>query len=316
MKCVICSSKDLEGLFTSYDDRYGYQGRFKILECAACGHRMLDAGFSREEFMRLYSEYYPRSAFDAERYEPYKEVSGFWPWLNGEYFAAFRWVPRDATVLDIGCGFGETLGYHKARGCDVYGVEADTNIKRVAEKFGFNVHVGLFDPTSYRTDFFDYVTMDQVLEHVADPVDTMKGAARVLKPGGRLILSMPNAGGWGASVFGKKWVHWHIPYHLQHFTFRSLRIAAKNAGLEIERHKTITDSAWLYLQWMHLFFYPAENKASDFWSGKYQLQGRRDFFFKITDIMTRYKINHMITRFFDSINMGDNMVIILRKPVS
>jgi len=175
-------------------------------------------------------------------------------------------------VLDLGCGFGESLGYHAARGCDVYGVEADENIRRVVEKFGYKVHVGLFDDRVYEPEFFDYVTMDQVIEHVTDPLLTLRGVARILKSGGKAILSTPNANGWGAKIFGRRWINWHAPYHLQFFSRDSMRIAAEQAGFEVTQVKTITNSEWLFYQWIHLVTYPKLGEPSWFWSPKKMVQ--------------------------------------------
>jgi SAM-dependent methyltransferase len=262
----------------------------------------------------LYTDYYPRSTFNLEEYKPYQEVTGFTAWLDGAYRSAFRWVPKNVSVLDIGCGFGETLGYHKVRGCDVYGVEADENIRRIAEKYGFKVHVGLFTPDMYESDFFDYVTMDQVIEHMIDPVVTLQGVARVLKPGGVAILSVPNAAGWGAKTFGRRWINWHAPYHLHHFSLRSVKMAAEKAGLAVEEVKTITSSDWLHLQWIHLLMFAKIGEPSPFWSPR----GRRSFknglilrflhYFHVT------RVNHIITRFFDAIGRGDNYLFFMRKP--
>src|SRR3546814_2155641 len=66
-------------------------------------------------------------------------------WWSGLKASAFRWVPRDVTILDVGCGFGEALGYHRARGCGAHGIEADRNILRVAQRHGLNVAAGLFE---------------------------------------------------------------------------------------------------------------------------------------------------------------------------
>lgn len=311
-ECIICGGRLYDDK-TLYDDRYGYPGYSRLFRCKDCGHKSLDAEFSGETLARLYSDYYPRSEFKIEDYKPHEEAQGFRAWLDGEYYAAFRWVPKNVRVLDIGCGFGETLGYHKARGCDVHGVEADRNISRVAEKFGYKVHVGLFDPELYEPGFFDYVTMDQVIEHTKDPVTTLKGVARVLKPGGVAILSMPNSKGWGARVFGRKWINWHAPYHIQHFTAKSMRIAAEKAGLRIEQYRTITFSKWLHYQWMHLITYPKEGEASAFWTAKAKFYGKQVLYVKLFDFMHKSKIDHFITRFFDSLKIGDNFIFILRK---
>lgn len=262
----------------------------------------------------MYSEYYPRSVLNLESYKVPEEKSGFLAWFNGEKSSAFRWVPKNVRVLDIGCGFGESLGYYESRGCDVYGVEADENIRRVAERFGYKVHVGLFTPDIYEPDFFDYVTMAQVIEHVTDPVETLKGVARVLKPGGYAVLSTPNSNGWGARAFGRRWINWHVPYHIQQFSLKSMQIVAKAAGLIIEKHKTITSSEWLYYQWIHLATYPKIGEPSVFWSQKRELSFKQKLFLRLLAYLHMTKIDHLITRLFDGMNLGDNSIVILRKP--
>ena len=202
MRCTVCGGDGCQKAYDLYDDRFGYKGVFKLGKCNSCGHKFLEGEFKPEMLVALYSNYDRRSEFDIENYQPYKEIGRFKAWLDGEYSFAFRWVPKNVRVLDIGCGFGETLGYHKARGCDVYGVEVDANIHRVAERFGYKVHVGLFDSGLYEENFFDYVTMDQVVEHTTDPIEVLKGLAKILKPGGHAVISLPNSNGWGVRVFG------------------------------------------------------------------------------------------------------------------
>src|ERR1039457_753054 len=143
LNCPVCSSRHICRDLEVYDDRYGYPGQFRLDRCASCGHRTLRGDFSSQLLTRLYSDYYPRAALELEQYRPAKEIKGFTSWLKGKSHSAYCWVPENVRGLDIGCGFGESLGYHKSRGCDVYGVEADENIRRVADRYGFRVHVGL-----------------------------------------------------------------------------------------------------------------------------------------------------------------------------
>jgi 2-polyprenyl-3-methyl-5-hydroxy-6-metoxy-1,4-benzoquinol methylase len=311
-KCVICG--DNLALFgTSYDDRYGYPGLFSILKCGACGHKSLDAHFTLEELGRLYTEFYPRSQFSLEDYTPSAELTGFRAWIEGAKSSAFRWVPQNVRVLDIGCGFGETLGYHKKRGCDVYGVEADENIKRVAEKYGYNVHIGVFTPGNYEAEFFDYVTMDQVIEHLSDPIASLQGVAQVTKPGGSVIISTPNSNGWGSNLFGARWISWHIPYHLQFFSKTSMSIAAEKTGFVVEKSKTITNSAYLCLQWNHIKFRPPEGFTNRFWILNQKFTRYEKIYAKAMTALNLFKVNQAITRFFDSTGFGDNFVFVLRK---
>ena len=296
-----------------YDDRYGYPGIYDLYNCIFCGHKFINIEFNTSQLVQLYTDYYPRSTYDVTNYKSAQGAHGFSAWLNGVSRSAYCWVPENVRVLDIGCGFGESLGFHKARGCDVYGVEADENIRQIAEKFGFNVHVGLFDPDQYEPGFFDYVTLDQVIEHVNDPIETLRGVARVLKPGGLAILSTPNSNGWGARLFGRRWINWHAPYHIQHFTRASMRIAAVSAGLSVESEQTLTSSEWLHYQWNHILTYPLIGEPSSFWSSRAK-RGLRDKLVQgVLGLMHRTKFNHILTRLNDALGVGDNFLFFLRK---
>lgn len=315
MNCPVCGLSQSAEVGNVYDDRYGYPGQFTLMRCPNCGHAFLDCALTPTQLGELYTNYYPRKTFDLAQFKPHSEKSGLGAWFNGLNSSSFRYVPQNVRVLDVGCGFGQSLGYHTARGCDVYGVEADENIRRVAEKFGFKVRVGLFDDSIYEPEFFDYVTMDQVIEHVTDPVSTLRGVARILKPGGTAVLSTPNAGGWGAKIFGRRWINWHAPYHVQFFSRRSMQLAAEQAGLVLAEVKTITSSEWLHYQWIHLIIYPKHGELSRFWSPN---QDRRSLLqrliLKALHLMHRIKVNHLITRLFDSLGLGDNYVFVLKKP--
>lgn len=315
MNCPVCNQPQSDVVMRVYDDRYGYPGIFELLRCQNCGHACLNCALTPSQLGELYTNYYPRKTFDLAQYKPHVVENGLSAWFNGLNSSAFRSVPTNVRVLDVGCGFGQSLGYHNERGCDVYGVEVDENIRRVADMFGYKVHVGLFDERMYEAEFFDYVTMDQVIEHVFDPLATLRGVARILKPGGLAIFSTPNAGGCGARVFGRRWINWHAPYHLQFFSRRSIRIAAEQSGLVVVKIKTITNSEWLRYQWIHLLLYPNPQVPSLFWGPN----GQRAPFFegqalKALELMHRVKINHLLTRLFDSLGLGDNFVFVLKKP--
>ncbi|NTW58824.1 MAG: class I SAM-dependent methyltransferase [Nitrospirae bacterium] len=311
--CKICSSP-VRKFLDVFDDRYGYPGQFWIFDCMGCGHKFLQADFDQDVLTDLYSDYYPRSALRLDQYRPHKPATGFISWLNGKRAGAYTWVPAGVRVLDIGCGFGESLGYHTARNCEVFGVEADENIRRIAETYGFNVHVGLFNPALYEHNYFDYLTMDQVIEHVTDPVSTLRGMEKVLKRGGVAILSTPNANGWGAKVFGRRWINWHAPYHQQWFTLKSMKYAAEQAGLIFDTSRTVTDSEWLFYQWLHLLTYPCMGNPSVFWSPRGIRTIGVKLGFGLLLAMHYTKINHIATRLFDSLGIGDNYVFVLRKP--
>ena len=310
--CPVCQGPS-DYLHALYDDRFGYPSQFKLFCCRACKHKSLAAEFSEKELSELYTSYYPRAFLPLERFRPRDEVSGFRAWLNGDRRYAYSWVPKNVAILDVGCGFGETLAYHESLGCRVYCVEADENIRRVAEHYRFNVHVGLFDPDLYETSFFDYVTLDQVVEHLRDFDQIFKGIARILKPGGWLVISTPNSNGLGARLFRSRWLHWHAPYHLEHFSARSMRQTAGKAGLVVEMVRTITSSHWLDWQWKHLATFPDVGEPSAFWSPQRQTQGMNAVLLGALTVAHKLKINHFLTRVLDTLGLGDNYLFLIRK---
>ncbi len=173
---------------------------------------------------------------------------------------------------------------------------------------------GLFDPKDHEPASYDYVTMDQVLEHARQPVKFMSDVATVLKPGGVAIVSTPNAGGYGEALFGVRWINWHTPYHLNLFTKQSMRRLAGRTGFTVAAMRTTTATAWLRYQWFHAFTRPEPGDASPFWdprrsSGRVPRRTRR--WAKRFD---RIRVFAFASRLTDGLGIGDNIVAIITKP--
>lgn len=318
-KCSICNSSKIKSKLNKYDDRYGSPGKFEICKCSNCGHHfVLDA--NGINIGNLYTEYYPRKNIQDGFIEPvFESKSGFMSWLNGDKRSAFRNVPENVKVLDIGCGDCRSLFYHQSRGCDATGIEADENIAFLKKKFGDKLKIGEFKKELFQNELFDYVTMDQVVEHFENPLKKLMEVKEIVRNGGKIVLSTPNSSGWGAKLFGKYCINWHTPYHLNLFSKRSLRTALKNAGFKNIQIKTITSSEWLSYQWTHILFYPENGEPSYFWSDGEKKKtitvkkGRRKLNRYIYNVLHKTKINHIITRIFDVLGIGDNMLVIAEK---
>lgn len=316
MKCPVCEAGARRERERLYDDRYGYSGWFELWRCPSCGHRFVPNAFEPRHLGRLYTQFYPRKEAALEEFRAHEEARGLRAWWQGEGASAFRWVPENVRVLDIGCGFGQTLAYHAKRGCDAWGVEADENVRRFAERFGLKVDVGLFVAARYEPGSFDFITLDQVVEHATDPRALLRGVAQTLKPRGTAVLTTPNASSIAARLLGRSWLHWHVPYHLQFFTPRSMRIAAESAGLEVVGRRTVTPSAWLHYQWLHLFSLPLPGEPSAFW-----VPGAAPRFFyrrvyRLLALIHRLQLNHLGARLLDALSLGDNQVFFLRRQAA
>ncbi len=100
------------------------------------------------------------------------------------------------TCLDIGAGAGDFAALLGAAGARVRGIEP-SRIRRIfaRRRFGLEVHAETIEELCRRDDFagrFDIVTLWDVIEHVNFPAETLRGAAKVLKPGGLLFLDTPS----------------------------------------------------------------------------------------------------------------------------
>lgn len=106
-------------------------------------------------------------------------------------------LPRGARVLDVGCGQGFYLPLYAEIGLVATGVELDplprAQAERKAADLGFTILDAPAESLPLPDAHFDAVVMSEVLEHLTDPAPALAGVARVLKPGGLLLATVPNA---------------------------------------------------------------------------------------------------------------------------
>ena len=147
----------------------------------------------------------------------------------------FRWPGSGARVLDIGCGNGSFLWQMRSLGWEVCGVEPDPQSASHARTAGLDVRAGLLQQQSFPEAHFDGITMTHVIEHLHEPMDTLRRCWKLLKPGGQITAATPNIGSRGHQVFGVNWFALMPPTHLVLFTENSLRRALESCGFEIGR---------------------------------------------------------------------------------
>ncbi len=122
------------------------------------------------------------------------------PQTRNRYTRAFGWIPASAEViLDLGCGDGRFIGWISGEGIGTrwYGCDVDPQAIEDAKQAYPHVHFNVVVPSQglpYEDACFDVVVMLGVLEYVPDELETIREIARVLKPGGTLILSVAHKG--------------------------------------------------------------------------------------------------------------------------
>lgn len=148
-------------------------------------------------------------------YFEWHERPGYWRDITRHFDPAAR-------MLDIGCGTGWLAEFFS----DYTGLDGSPDAVALARERGRNVTLGDADsPLPFEDESFDAVVMKDLLEHVADPVALVAEARRVLRQGGLVFASSPDA---------QRWV-WDDYTHRRPFTRKAFRLLFADQGLAVER---------------------------------------------------------------------------------
>ena len=200
---------------------------YELFRCGACGSAVT-AGREVSDEAPLYGGGVyaapPRLADLA--LEPLRKIA------IADEIRLLREVPPPARVHEVGAGDGRLVralvdrGYF-ATGSDAFApvpVEAGGSaVGRARAEESLPAHV------------FDVVVAWHVLEHLPQPREALSAAVGALRPGGRLIASVPNLDSVQARIGGPKWFHEDVPRHAVHFTRRGLLQLFDRAGFTVER---------------------------------------------------------------------------------
>ena len=140
--------------------------------------------------------------------------------------------PGRGRLVEVGSSLGFLLATFQQDGWDVMGVEPDLHASRYARKRGIETINATLETAGLPDSSVDAVVMLHVIEHVPDPVGTLREIRRILKPGGHLLLETPRYDTLMFKLLGRRERSLSCDGHIFFFTTDSLRQAALSAGLE------------------------------------------------------------------------------------
>jgi 2-polyprenyl-3-methyl-5-hydroxy-6-metoxy-1,4-benzoquinol methylase len=155
-----------------------------------------------------------------------------------------RWLarrrPARGRVLDVGCGAGDLLVALRTDGWSAHGVEpSPPGAAQACEVYGLDVVSGRFEQADLQEHSFDVIVFSGVLEHVHDPLGSLRRTRGLLAPGGLVaVLFLPMLESPEARLFGPRWLALDLPRHLTHFEDTTFTVMAARAGLEIVGRET------------------------------------------------------------------------------
>ncbi len=252
--CDLCGSRDFVLKYTARNTEFNEP--FRLVECTNCSLVYLNPRPTKAEIGKYYPQenYYAYQDLDDERWDNFRQkVKNFilesqpgysknWQLLRSLIWSVFKrslmiqtpFIPG-GRILDVGCGNGYFLKWMKEHGWETYGVEISNSACQIAEKNGITVFNGELRGARYPSNYFDVVTMNQVLEHVYSPRAYFREIKRILKPNGLLIACVPNFNSFESHLFGSNWLALEVPRHLYFFTPQTLTALAQSEGFQLEK---------------------------------------------------------------------------------
>ncbi len=275
--CPVCGAEGTVA-YQDLSDRIGRTpGRWTLVRCGndRCRSLWLDPAPTARDIGRAYDDYYTHRDQPSDRdsllrrvvgriqpaylaarwgYSPPATPLGLWrllallprlhPGLRAYLDFSVMYLPASSTgrLLDVGCGNGDTLSRLAALGWQVEGVEPDARAVAVARARGLRVHHGDVSKVARAAEPYDVITLSHVIEHVHDPIGTLRACRELLTPRGRVIVATPNVGALMHRRFGRHWLSLDPPRHLCLFSTDSLRMAAERAGFgHVEVRTTVRE---------------------------------------------------------------------------
>lgn len=286
-RCPVCRSESSRLVFADAEDYlYSLPGNFRYVQCLDCHLVYQDPRPTIADLPKCYANYHTHEEAEELPSSFMGEWTGASRWIRGgvlarkygykhlapsprETFAAClldllppmrkraRCYLGDSLpdfvgrgrALDIGTGGGRYAASLKRLGWEVTGVEFDpTAAANTSERYGLTIKTGTLEDAQFQPESFDFISMFHVIEHLPDPVATLKECHRVLRPGRRIMLRTPNFDSLTRVEFGQFWRGVEAPRHLCLFNRESLQAALTASGFRVVRATTVSSATRYYVK--------------------------------------------------------------------
>jgi SAM-dependent methyltransferase len=249
VRCPACNGPLAEAPTLRGADRlHGTPGSFDVVCCPDCGSGATLPAVPGEDL----AAYYPAD------YGPYDRPTGpvvtaasrLIRWyqarraLARQPLSALRGAPA-GRLVDVGCGRGDLAATFVSHGWHAVGVEPSAAACAIARDRGVDARQGTLADVPLEAESYDAAVFQHSLEHTADPAGDLAKVHAALRPGGVVLVTVPNFRSWQRRRFRNRWFHLDLPRHRTHFTAEGLGRALERAGLRVESMTTSTSTVGL-----------------------------------------------------------------------
>ena len=222
-KCICCNSKN-------FDNWVCFNG-FKSDVCKDCNLIFMNPQLDKQGLKEFYENYIGETRLNNNK--KMKQRS-FQYKLDVDVLLKFA---DKGKILDVGCSGGYFLK-NIPQSFEKFGTELDPYAHEIAKKSlninEKNLYLGDVLDSQFDNSYFDVITMRGVIEHVHDPVETIKKVSKLMKPGAIFyICATPNGESFVAKLFKQNWNLFHPVEHLWHFSSKNLSLLTKSFNLKL-----------------------------------------------------------------------------------
>jgi SAM-dependent methyltransferase len=221
--CPVCSHPDLM--------RQWEVDGYTIAKCRSCSLVFVQNKLTIEELSTYYASF-EDDAYDSDNVEC---LTHYYRKLGDVIRERF---PQPGKLLDVGCSRGWFLDTMNDWEC--HGNEITTNYGATArERFGDRIFIGPFDDYPLRENYFDVITLQDVFDHIRDPLPMLQKCLRLLRPGGMIAIKVHNISCLYARLTGSQFYAVIPPSHLFYYDKKTLALTLSNAGFQVVNSKFI-----------------------------------------------------------------------------
>lgn len=241
--CPVCGGRAGPPSLHAPDRLHGSPGRFAVALCPRCETGVTLPPLTPAELAAAYPEGY--GPYGGRPHPAVRAISAViqrWQGWRARHTPTLEAVAALAPGrgIDVGCGRGDLAAMLVGRGWRMTGIDPSASACVIARERGVETREGVLAAVELEPGAYDAAIFNQSLEHTDDPLGDLRRIHAALRPGGVIVISVPNFGSWQARRFGGRWFHLDLPRHRVHFTARALRRALDEAGFEDVRTATST----------------------------------------------------------------------------
>ena len=238
LRCPACGAPLDPGSSVHGVDRlHRTRGEFEVRCCESCGTGVTLPFATPVQLAAYYPPGY--GPYDDSLGVVTRAISRAIRWWQGRRtlgtapLRVLRGVPVGRAV-DVGCGRGDLAGLLVHRGWQVTGIDPSASACKAARRRGVDARQGTLGDVDLESGAYDAAIFRHSLEHSADASGDLATAVRALRPGGLVLITVPNFGSWQRRRFGSCWYHLDLPRHRIHLTARGLGAVLHRAGAQVE----------------------------------------------------------------------------------